>query len=317
MTIDNPLHRTGAEMPTQKALILHAEESQCKALEKVLGTDGFHCLTAVNNAQARRLLDRQPFDLLLVGICGAQSADLDFIHHVNAAYPHMAIVGIIDDADACGPAPEAGIHGYLFKPLKGCQLRIAVKHALWLATWASAEKKRRDELEQRIRERSDALLALQKQLQRMAKELKSNQRALERNQTALQTMMDCRQRDRTQTEETVLTNVRQAVEPYLQKLRRSNLTDRQRQYLDILESRLQDVVSPFIRALSSTYLSLSPTELQVAHLIKEGRNTKEIAAILNLSPNTIMTHRYKIRTKLGLKQQRKNLHVFLKSLSNQ
>ena len=263
------------------------------------------------------LLERRSYDLLIVGIRASQGTDPEFIQNTRAAYPHLAIVSVMEEADAAGPALEAGVHGYLFKPLEGSQVRLVVKHALHQAAWASADKERYDELEQRIHERSDELLALQKQLKRMAKELKSSQRTLERNQTALRTVMDCRLRDRAQTEETVLTNVRQAVEPYLQKLRRSNLTDRQSQYLDILESRLRDVVSPFIPTLSSAYLSLSPTELQVAHLIKEGRNTKEIAAILNLSPNTVMTHRYKIRTKLGLKRQRKNLHIFLKSLSNQ
>ena len=317
MTIDDPHHSADTLSPSGRSLIFDVQNSLRNPLERILRADGYHCLTAIDAVQARRFLDKQPFDLLLAGIRWSQGADLDFIQYVKAVYPHMAIVGVIDHANASGPALEAEIHGYLFKPLNSGQIRLVVKHALRLAAWASAEKTRRDELEQRTRERSGELLSLQKQLKRLAKELKSNQRALERNQSALQTVMDCRLHDREQTEETVLTNVRQAVEPYLQKLRRSNLTDRQSQYLDILESRLQDVVSPFIRALSSAYLSLSPTELQVAHLIKEGRNTKEIAAILNLSPNTVMTHRYRIRTKLGLKQQRKNLHIFLKSLSQQ
>ncbi|MBL7180118.1 MAG: helix-turn-helix transcriptional regulator [Desulfobacterales bacterium] len=61
-------------------------------------------------------------------------------------------------------------------------------------------------------------------------------------------------------------------------------------------------------------MSLSPTELQVVNLIKQGKRTKEIAAILNLSANTVMSHRYKIRGKLGLLKNKTNLHTFLQSL---
>jgi DNA-binding CsgD family transcriptional regulator len=84
--------------------------------------------------------------------------------------------------------------------------------------------------------------------------------------------------------------------------------------LDILESNLNDIVSSFTRKLSSKYLGLSPMEIQVANLVKEGKQTKEIADMLNLSSNTIISHRYKIRSKLGLKNRKINLRTFLQSL---
>jgi len=69
-----------------------------------------------------------------------------------------------------------------------------------------------------------------------------------------------------------------------------------------------------VRELSSSYLDLTPTEIQIANLVKEGKTTKEISAILNLSENTIMSHRYKIRSKLGLLKKKMNLRTFLQSL---
>jgi len=53
------------------------------------------------------------------------------------------------------------------------------------------------------------------------------------------------------------------------------------------------------RKLTSGVSALSPTALQVAMFIKEGKSTKEIAAIMNLSPKTIEFHREKIREKFG------------------
>jgi DNA-binding NarL/FixJ family response regulator len=47
--------------------------------------------------------------------------------------------------------------------------------------------------------------------------------------------------------------------------------------LDIIKSNLKDLVSPLATKLSSNYLALTPTELQITDLIKHGKTSKEIA----------------------------------------
>ena len=82
----------------------------------------------------------------------------------------------------------------------------------------------------------------------------------------------------------------------------------------MIKSNLNDIISPFGRVLSLSDLKLTPREIQIANLIKEGRTTKEIAKLLRLSDRTITTHRDNIRKKLGLKAKKANLRTYLSSV---
>ena len=81
-----------------------------------------------------------------------------------------------------------------------------------------------------------------------------------------------------------------------------------------LKSHIQKITSPLIRQLSSKYLGLTPTEIRVAALIKNGKTTKEISELLYLSEYTVIFHRDNIRGKLGLKGKKINLQSYLQSL---
>jgi len=103
--------------------------------------------------------------------------------------------------------------------------------------------------------------------------------------------------------------------PYLERLEKTGLNASQKTYVGILESNLNDIISPFLRTLSSTYLNISPTEIQVANLVKQGKTTKEIAESLNSSTRAIEFHRDNLRNKLGLKNKKANLRSYLLSLT--
>jgi len=59
---------------------------------------------------------------------------------------------------------------------------------------------------------------------------------------------------------------------------------------------------------------LTPAEIQIASMIKQGLTNKEIANVLDNSVRTVTNHRESIRQKLNLKNTKINLRSFLSSL---
>ena len=158
----------------------------------------------------------------------------------------------------------------------------------------------RQELEQRVKERT--------------RELEEKAEKLEEVNTALKVLLKRLDEDKKAVEEKVLFNMRQLVEPILEKLKSGRLTERQKHLMDTLVSNLNEVISPFARRLSNSFMRLTPTEIQIANFIRQGKTTKEIATLLNLSAKTIEFHRDNIRTKIGIKNKKINLRTHLLSI---
>jgi PAS domain S-box-containing protein len=132
---------------------------------------------------------------------------------------------------------------------------------------------------------------------------------------ALKVLLKRRDEDKTELEEKILLNIKELVVPYLEKLKKNGLDEKQEAYINILESNLNDVISPFSHRLSSKYMNFTPTEIQIANLLRQGKTNKEIAELLNSSSRTIAFHRENIRKKLGLKNKKANLKSYLLSLT--
>jgi PAS domain S-box-containing protein len=165
-----------------------------------------------------------------------------------------------------------------------------------------------------ITERKLAREALEKAHDDLEQRVKERTIQLEEVNSALRVLLKQRDMDRTELEEKVMLNVKELVIPYAEKLRKNLADAKQIAYLNILESNLNDIISPFAHKLSSRYSSLTPTEIQTAQLIKDGRTTKEIAELLNVSTRTIESHRQNIRVKMGLHAKKANLRSYLLSM---
>ena len=152
-------------------------------------------------------------------------------------------------------------------------------------------------------------------LREREKDLEIKTSNLEEANAAFKVLLERRDEDKIELEEKVLSNVKELVVPYLEKLEKTGLDASQKTYLSILESNLNEIISPFLHTLSSKYLNISPTEIQVANLVKQGKTTKEIAESLISSRRAIEFHRNNLRNKLGLKNKKANLRSYLLSLT--
>ncbi|HEX7505075.1 MAG TPA: PAS domain S-box protein, partial [Syntrophales bacterium] len=154
---------------------------------------------------------------------------------------------------------------------------------------------------------------MEEALRRREEDLEVKSRNLEEVNTALRVLLKHREEDKSELEEKILSNVKKLVVPYMEKLRKSRLSDEQTSYVEILDNHLQDILSPFLRNLGSRHLDLTPKEIQVASLIREGKTSKEIAEVLGVSARAVDFHRDNIRIKLGIKNKKANLRSYLLS----
>jgi DNA-binding response OmpR family regulator/DNA-binding CsgD family transcriptional regulator len=136
---------------------------------------------------------------------------------------------------------------------------------------------------------------------------------LEEINTTLNILIDKMKESTKNLEETMFSNIRTFVLPHVENLKKMRLNDVQIAYVDLIESNLSKLASPLIHDMRQ--FNLTPMEIQVANLIKDGRTTKDIASLLHTSKVAIDNHRYNIRKKLGINNKKENLRSFFLSIT--
>jgi PAS domain S-box-containing protein len=145
------------------------------------------------------------------------------------------------------------------------------------------------------------------------KELESKTHDLEELNAALKVLLKKIEEEKKELGEKITSNVNQLIKPYIEKLKNGQVNERHKTYLEIIQTNLDHILSPFARDFSSIYYNLTPQEIQISNLIKQGKTIKEVATIMSLSTKTIEFHRANIRKKLGLKSRKDNLRTHLLS----
>lgn len=159
-------------------------------------------------------------------------------------------------------------------------------------------------------------LKLAEERRRQSEEaLLREKRKLEETNTALKVLLRQREADQLEMETIVLENMRQIVAPLMARLHKQRLSPLTESLLKKLEEQLYQITNPFLKNMSAIESALSPREIEVAVLIREGLTSKEIADQVNLSLTTVNFHRRNLRRKLNIRNTDTNLRTFLSSLA--
>lgn len=154
----------------------------------------------------------------------------------------------------------------------------------------------------------------EEQAHRWGVELDAQSRHLEEVNSALKVLLKERDNDQKQLEDKIVSNVKGLVMPYIEKLKRCRLDSSHMTYVDIIETNLGEIISPFLQKMGLKYARLTPTEIEIANLVKNGKRTKEIGDLLHMSQGAINFHRNNIRKKLGIIKKQVNLRSYLLSI---
>ena len=160
-----------------------------------------------------------------------------------------------------------------------------------------------------------ALKLVEEALRESREELQEQKQGLEEANIALKVLLKHRENDKLELEKNVLTNVKALVLPYVEKLKEVPLKPRNKTLVEIIENHLKDIISPLLQKFSNAKIILTPQEIKVVALIKDGKSSKEISDILTISETTVNFHRKNLRKKFGLKNRQMNLRSYLISMS--
>ncbi len=149
------------------------------------------------------------------------------------------------------------------------------------------------------------------------REISGQIKKIEKLNAALTTLLEHREQESQQKLERVRATLEKLVIPYLENLKASPLNEEQRIFLEVMEANLSNIASSFARQLDSWKMKLTPTEIQVADMLRLGKRTKEIAALLKVSSSAVAFHRNNIRAKLGLTRKPMNLVSYLRVMGHQ
>ena len=154
----------------------------------------------------------------------------------------------------------------------------------------------------------------EKLLHEKDEELTQKTKSLEEMNIALGVLLEQREKEKADFKESIFISLKKLVFPYIEKLENKKLDEASQTYLRILKSNLKELMAPISNTLSLKYIDFTPSEIQVANLVAQGKTSKEIASMLNVSTKAVSFHRANIRKKLGLWNKSTNLRTFLQSL---
>jgi DNA-binding CsgD family transcriptional regulator len=156
-------------------------------------------------------------------------------------------------------------------------------------------------------------ISAERELQEINKQLNLERTALQEANSALRTVLSNFEEEKKRIYKDMQANIDKVILPILHALS-VEAPKAQRKYVEILRNNLEEITSPFVNRLSHQNQSLTPTEMSICNMVRNGMRTKDIAQLRGVSVATINRHREHIRRKLKIANNNINLISYLQSM---
>jgi PAS domain S-box-containing protein len=127
----------------------------------------------------------------------------------------------------------------------------------------------------------------------------------------MRNLMKAYEKEKTGVEKGISHKIDTLFIPTIEKIRKEQSPHFRNTFLDLLQEQLIGLTRGFATEIDGRFLRLTRTEMSICQLIQTGLASKDIAAKLKLSYETVQTHRKNIRKKLGIKGRKVSLYGLL------
>ena len=155
-------------------------------------------------------------------------------------------------------------------------------------------------------------LSAEEELQETNRQLTVERKALQEANAALRAVLARIEEEKQEIYRNVQANVEKVLMPILHALM-GELPKVQRKYVEMLKTQLEEMTSSFTRHLSLEYHSLTPSEIKICNMIRNGLRTKEIAELRKVSDSHRQSSSGAHPAKAGITNSDVNLATYLQS----
>jgi DNA-binding NtrC family response regulator len=137
---------------TAEILVVDDDAAIRELLRYLLGDEGYRVTLAADAAAARRLIQRQTFDVVLCDMTLPGESGLSLAAHLGSEHPDIAVVMVtaLDSGDVAETAVGFGAFAYIVKPFRRSELLAAISSALKQRDLVNAAQRERNRLERRL-----------------------------------------------------------------------------------------------------------------------------------------------------------------------
>ena len=142
-------------------------------------------------------------------------------------------------------------------------------------------------------------------------ELVTKTETIENRNCQLQSLLHQSSEDQSELGEIALQNIQTLVKPIIGLIEGEARRSDQHGWISGLKNRLDELLKSLAAHLELHRHQLTPQEIRIARLIRNGARSKAIAGQLGISVRTVESFRGRLREKLGIKGRRRNLRTAL------